>query len=1121
MGSASLTIPAKPPSPIQQLLDASPLLESPSTRHEGLRQTVRATLRQAGNVHLMLAASAALVDLDGAISADWLLRAEALIVGRDLPAATAILDRLPEIPGKAAIAAQAYMLVGRLAEARMAARSATEAAGSTADKRALEWIDLYAGATLGDVLDGPLGKRWRHGHTAPAGATIVAVFDYKSPDFARNSFNLGDWMQTLAALRHLARFDGLAWTFDDDGLGGIFQQLRQTWAPQDRIAMTGAVHLAVVDRDFPHPLALRFPGRRVWLLANGWYAHKVFGATRAWPAPDTVVPILTSVHVARPDDLTPDRLAWLAEHAPIGARDHATLAILRGAGIPSFHSGCLTMTLSADVSARRGTVLEVEPAEATEGVEQIVHHRPHLRSVDLVRALDETLDALRRYASARAIRTSRLHAAVPARAVGTSVIFDPPRPSDPRFAGLVDLDDAAFMAKADDASRLMREVLATIFRGGQPSDVRRVMAEHAGMGSFASRTSSDIPSAEAGALPASVTVAVAFDERYAAPARTMLASLRRHTGVAIDLVVMARGLSQDFVRDVVAVAEPASLRIVDMAGHLNDVTIKLMDKTTISTMDRLFLPSHLPEVDKIVYLDVDLMVFDDIAELARFDPGPSGIAARFLDSERNIGSAIEKHARLIDAATASALRDWVGAHGSFVRPRFNAGVLVLSLDRMRARATADSAIDLVKRFALHDQDALNLAGFGAVTALPARWNLISGIDLIERPGIIHWVGVRKPWLAGTVPFQAAWRALEAELQQPVNRRYWLRPSSYPKEWAERARLVATWWPKSGRVADIGCGATMALRSFLDPAVEYVPADLKAWTDEVTAIDLDAGEFPSGRFDAVAMLGVLEYLKKPGLALARARRSADALVVSYCHPRSGADPSSRIMRGWINAYTEDRFEELLPRFGWHVAERKTFNDTPAMRQIVYRCQAGERVAPPKLGTVAEAVVREKLTYLRPSKLGRLEAALARIEAPAVEGDCIEIGIALGGSAIVIAAHARAHRRRFAGFDVFGMIPAPSLELDTPDAHKRYRTIASGQSTGIGGGVYYGYRDDLLAEVTAAFARHGVEVGGDQVALVKGLVQETFAASAPTRIALAHIDCDWHDPVAFSLSAVADG
>lgn len=155
---------------------------------------------------------------------------------------------------------------------------------------------------------------------------------------------------------------------------------------------------------------------------------------------------------------------------------------------------------------------------------------------------------------------------------------------------------------------------------------------------------------------------------------------------------------------------------------------------------------------------------------------------------------------------------------------------------------------------------------------------------------------------------------------------------------------------------------------------------------------------------------------------------------------------------------------------------------------------------------------RLTYLTPEKLRNIEDALERIEADHVEGDCVEYGVALGGSAILIALTAPA--RRFTGFDLFGTIPPPT-EADGDESHERYRIIASGHSTGIGGDRYYGYEADLYEKVKMQFSRFGVPVDGERVALVKGLFEETISFEPEKRIAFAHIDCDWHDAVALCL------
>jgi hypothetical protein len=104
-----------------------------------------------------------------------------------------------------------------------------------------------------------------------------------------------------------------------------------------------------------------------------------------------------------------------------------------------------------------------------------------------------------------------------------------------------------------------------------------------------------------------------------------------------------------------------------------------------------------------------------------------------------------------------------------------------------------------------------------------------------------------------------------------------------------------------------------------------------------------------------------------------------------------------------------------------------------------------------------------------------------------------------------------------YDVFGMIPEPSEE-DGEDIHRRYEKIKAGESKGVGGETYYGYRDDLYTEVTESFARHGVEVGAHNVDLVQGLFQDTIDLGDQP-VAFAHLDGDWYESTIVCLERIA--
>jgi O-methyltransferase len=169
----------------------------------------------------------------------------------------------------------------------------------------------------------------------------------------------------------------------------------------------------------------------------------------------------------------------------------------------------------------------------------------------------------------------------------------------------------------------------------------------------------------------------------------------------------------------------------------------------------------------------------------------------------------------------------------------------------------------------------------------------------------------------------------------------------------------------------------------------------------------------------------------------------------------------------------------------------------------------------VSSVARDVRSKNLTYLSYRNLRTIERCVRRIDKRSVPGIFIEAGVALGGSAVVIAS-LMPQGRAFRGYDVFGMIPPPG-ERDGVKALARYQTIASGESRGIGGETYYGYRDDLYESALCTFSEFGLAVDGDKIGLHKGLFEDTLDLTGE-RVAFAHLDCDWYDPVKLCLERV---
>ena len=173
---------------------------------------------------------------------------------------------------------------------------------------------------------------------------------------------------------------------------------------------------------------------------------------------------------------------------------------------------------------------------------------------------------------------------------------------------------------------------------------------------------------------------------------------------------------------------------------------------------------------------------------------------------------------------------------------------------------------------------------------------------------------------------------------------------------------------------------------------------------------------------------------------------------------------------------------------------------------------------KLPPVAREVRRQHLTFLSEAKFLSMRDVIRQLKRKGVPGDFIEYGIALGGSAIYLSSETD-ERRRFRGYDVFGMIPAPG-EQDDERSRVRYEVIRSGRSEGIGGDIYYGYQENLFDRVCETFKLFGYRVDGTKIVLHRGLFEDTVWFAPGDQVALAHLDCDWYDPVKLCLERTAE-
>ena len=273
-----------------------------------------------------------------------------------------------------------------------------------------------------------------------------------------------------------------------------------------------------------------------------------------------------------------------------------------------------------------------------------------------------------------------------------------------------------------------------------------------------------------------VVVTFACNDRFAPYLSVALQSLLDHTSPArtYDIVVLSIGIeSSERARlrsqfdahpnchiGFVEVAEALQGRILPVHGHF---------KPEIYL--RLLAPELLAPLEKTLYLDCDLLVCADVAEL--FDTDVSGyLLAVALDADM-AGQVSGYH-----EGTRVYLAETLGLDDPL--NYFQSGMLVLNLAEFRRTQPTNDLLELAcsRHWQWPDQDVLNVVAQNHWREVDLAWNVVTDWAGIRRsriigsappdvraryeearahPAIVHYAGPdMRPWLYPNVDFGEAW-----------------------------------------------------------------------------------------------------------------------------------------------------------------------------------------------------------------------------------------------------------------------------------------------------------------------------------------------------------------------------
>ena len=247
-----------------------------------------------------------------------------------------------------------------------------------------------------------------------------------------------------------------------------------------------------------------------------------------------------------------------------------------------------------------------------------------------------------------------------------------------------------------------------------------------------------------------MNILVTLDSNYVFPLTVLLKSLMiTNSESEFDIYVAHSSLTEEDFGKIKSVADLSRTRIHPIlvsAGILENAPV--LKRITKETYYRLLLMDYLPQnVDRILYIDPDTVVLRDISPLYNIDFKGRTIAAA-------------GHTKLF-IEDLNHLRFRTGKESRY----FNAGVMMVNLQKMRKNVTGEMIFSYVKKnrrwLFLADQDVLNgLFGNDMIPVDECIWNLdektviynrrrVKDLKWVEEnTAIVHFNGKYKPWKDG-------------------------------------------------------------------------------------------------------------------------------------------------------------------------------------------------------------------------------------------------------------------------------------------------------------------------------------------------------------------------------------
>jgi len=262
-----------------------------------------------------------------------------------------------------------------------------------------------------------------------------------------------------------------------------------------------------------------------------------------------------------------------------------------------------------------------------------------------------------------------------------------------------------------------------------------------------------------------IPIVLAFTPNYLVPAATCLLSILEHAAnmATFDVIcLLSETLTNDRMEQLRNLDRTRlTFTFLDLQDHFQHVDIHVDARYTIAASYRLLLADLLPDYARVIYLDCDLIVRNDLATLFQ----------KITLTDYYMAGVFE--------ATLASQQAYMKEIGCQDGAYINSGFLVMNLALLRADKMGPKLLLAAqqKNLQFPDQDVINQLCQGKILGLPPYYNAIRTFFLpqykkdflryyspqdwlaVARHGTVHYTG-SKPWNSLTVQFALWWSYYE-------------------------------------------------------------------------------------------------------------------------------------------------------------------------------------------------------------------------------------------------------------------------------------------------------------------------------------------------------------------------